>query len=138
MVTHIVHRALAMVVSVVLFSCGSSNHSGGNLVQMAEKRYGGSVEYLSNSNGTFVVCLSKQKLSPGNPNQPVRFMVFDVERGKSVFEDSLDNAEIRWLDDHQLEVDLIPEVADDGSRGTIYVFDVRTGKRTPVPFPKSN
>jgi hypothetical protein len=61
-------------------------------------------------------------------------MVFDITREEAVLEDSLDNANVRWLSGDLIEVRTIPEiVSDDGDRGSGYIFDTHTRTRTPIP-----
>ena len=99
------------------------------MTRLAEQRYGTYVEYLANENKSFVICLSRPKVQPGNPLRPLDFFVFGLENRDVVFQDSLENAQIDWLDNTRFAVRMIPEIISDGEAADGYVFDVRTGKR---------
>lgn len=115
-------------------SCSSSSQSQAHFVKVAEERYGGEVEYSPNESKSFLLCVHKPKVQPGNPQQPVRFIVFDVARKVVVLEDSLDNGNVGWLSDVRMEIRVIPEVvSDDGDTGSGYIFDTHTRTRTPIP-----
>jgi hypothetical protein len=115
-------------------SCASTHEAQTYFVKVAEERYDGNVEYLPNESESMLICLNRPKSRPGNPLHPVRFIVFDVSRKEVVFEDSLDNADVRWLSDHRIEVRETPEVVSvDDERGSGYIFDSHTRARTPIP-----
>lgn len=116
------------------FSCSSSAQSQSHFVKVAEDRYGSEVECIPNEHKSFLLCVNRPKVQPGNPQQPVRFIVFDLSREEAVLEDSLDNADVRWRSNDRIEVHTIPEVvSDDGDRGSGYLFDTLTRTRTPIP-----
>jgi hypothetical protein len=129
--------ATVLVALPTHFSCSSSSQSQAHLVKVAEDRYGGEVEYSPNESQSFLLCVNKPKVQPGDPQQPVRFVLFDVARNEVVFEDSLENADVRWLSNDRIEVRAIPEiVSDDGDTASGYIFDTHTRTRTPIPVQR--
>jgi len=115
-------------------SCSSASQTQSHFIKVAEDRYGGEVEFLPNESKSFLLCLNRPKVQPGNPQQQVRFILFDVTRDEAVLEDSLDNADVRWLSNDRIEVRTIPEVvSDDGDTGSGYIFDTHARTRTPIP-----
>jgi hypothetical protein len=98
------------------------------MTQLAEQRYGTDVEYLPNEGKSFVICLNRPKVPPGNPLQPLRFFVFDMENAAIVFQDSLENADINWLDNTRFAVRIIPGIITEGEEPDGYEFDVLTRK----------
>ena len=110
-------------------------HSHEHFVRIAAERFGGDAVYLPNADGKYFICLSRPKVPPGDPRQPVHFVVFDVNCKEVLLEDNLDNAEVHWLDGFRIEVKAVPEViSDDGAEGEGYVFDTVTRTRTPFMF----
>jgi hypothetical protein len=113
-------------------SCSSTSQS--HIVKVAEDRYGGEVECLPNESKSFLLCINKPKVQPGNPQQPVRFMVFDITREEAVLEDSVDNGDVQWLSNDRIGVRIIPEVvSEDGETGSGYIFDIHTRIRKLIP-----
>jgi hypothetical protein len=123
---------LMLVINMIHFGCASYRADGGGAETITKRWFSQNCECSSNSTGKVTVCTQRDKVQPGNPSQPIRFFVYDEESKQVVFEDSLDNGVLRWIDDHRFEVEVIPEVISDGERRRGYVYDITSHQRIPL------
>lgn len=99
----------------------------------ATEKYGEGVEYYFNESKTHVLCLkqAKVKLSPAMPQNPLRFFVYDLNAEKIIYEDSLEDGSVRWINDSQLQISLIPGIVsgDEDPEDFTYLYDVKLQQR---------
>ena len=105
---------------------------------IAITKYQGNIEYIFNDSQSHVICLTFSKPQAMHPHPELKFFIFDLSKGKILFEDSLLNAKVSWISNSQAEVELIPEIisGDEDITKSGYVFDVNTMKKRPLnPHP---
>ena len=124
-------RILQVLLPALLLSCGSAENAQSIMTGLAQAKYGSDVEYVSNESKSFVLCFNRPKVLPGHPLRPLRFLVFDMSNAEVVFEDSLESADVYWVNDARLEVHFIPEVISEDEEANGYTYDVVTRTRSP-------
>jgi len=98
-------------------------------VSIANDRYGKNSEFVPNADSSFILCLKREE-TPGQPIVSIRFFVFDIARHEVLYEDSLEQAEVFWINPSEIQVVSTPEVTSgDESPGGGYIYDVRERKR---------
>ena len=102
-------------------------------VQLAHDRFGDNAEFMENVTGEFVLVVSRTVPDQINPYQTASFFVFGKEEGEVTYESEIIGS-VNWLDEHHLEVVILPRVvkADSEGGGITYRVDVRTGSRVEL------
>ena len=128
---------LAVALLVVGVSCKTSEGAKGErqvrgYQALAELKYGRRVDFIMNSTGTAVLCVSKSKPTQLQPQQQISFFVFDMKTESVLHEDSVPNGWVSWENDNSVIVVVTPGTVRDEDKGQPeragYVFDLRTRK----------
>ena len=130
---------LQLTIVFTLASCASAKKDS-NSVDSVEKyrklavdKYKDNITYRVNLTHSYVLCYKQSRPTSQNPFPPVQFFVYDLKNEKVLFEDSLANASIKWLNDYQIQVSTIPgivtgdEEADKKLMG--YIYDVKLQRK---------
>ena len=120
------------IMALCFAACGSSENAQRLARQTAEARFNGEVEYVHNSDSSYVICSTRPKVRPGHPLRPLHFLVFDLNRKTVAYEDSLESADIYWLTNTRIQVHFIPEVISADEEASGYMYDLLT--HTKYPF----
>jgi len=99
---------------------------------LANQKLHSNIHYRFNEDRSLVLCISQAKPTPQIIHPPLRFFIYDVAAEKVVFEDSLANGEVKWLDSHRIAVRTIPgivRVEELAGQVSGYIFDTKTGKK---------
>jgi hypothetical protein len=107
-------RLTGIVLLAVACGCGSSRNNEGMESYLAFARLKYSTDFMTelNENGSFALCMHKPKSSSTSARSKVHFFVYDLARQMVMVDDSLDNGTVGWLNDTQLDIDLLPEMID--------------------------
>ena len=127
----IIELPFFLLVFVVLSSCSSAENAQLLAKQAAEARFNDEVELIPNEIKSFVICSNRPKVRPGHPLRPLRFVVFDLDNKRIVYEDSLESADVYWLTNTRIQVHLIPEVISADEEPTGYMYDLISQTRHP-------
>lgn len=106
--------------------------------QIAYKKYGEDAECHLNPNQSFVLCLKSD--AQLNPNQLIKFFVYDIQQQEIIYEGKIANARISWHNNTQLLVlkqkGYITNPTDRGN--WTYVFDLLTKKKMRLINSRKN
>ena len=127
--------ALFSMILFVCFACSSSRRNSDSDNPPPEqykikalKKYGDNVEFAFDSSKVFVLCMKKSKPTRETPQQQTSFFVYDIAEDAILYENSLENGTVSWVNDHQVEVRLTPGILtkDEALNQllTTYRFDV--------------
>lgn len=98
-----------------------------------EKLGPGTVEYVFNAPGTFVVCMKASKPTNLIPQHHVMFFVYDLASNIIIHEDEIANGDVIWNNDYQIKVTMIPGIIKDddtaGNQVLGYLYDTRLKKK---------
>ena len=102
--------------------------------QIASEKFGENVDCRLNSNKSYALCQKMMTAPELNPNQPIAFFVYDINKNKIIYEDKIANAKISWHNNAQLKIVMqkgyIVNPADTGK--TIYIFDLQLMKKVSL------
>ncbi|MDH3252414.1 MAG: hypothetical protein OEM41_06445 [Ignavibacteria bacterium] len=126
-------KAFLVILSILLPACqqgrDATDPGKASYVSIANDRYGKNVEYIPNVDSSFILCVNRQE-SAGQPVVTLRFFVYDAVGHKVLFEDSLEQAAVFWMNSSQLRVVSTPEVSSgDEAPGGGYIYDARAREK---------
>jgi len=110
-----------------------------NYRKLAVDKYKDNITYRVNLTHSYVLCHKQSRPTSLNPFPPVQFFVYDLKQERVLFEDSLANGSLKWLNDFQIQVSTIPgivtgdEEADKNLLG--YIYDVKLQRKL---YPQDN
>lgn len=124
-------RLFLLLYSVLCIACGptrSAMNAQTPHKKIAEEKFGSGVEYFYNNRQSHVLCAKITRSTAEHPNHAVRFFVFDIKAGRLIFEDSMVDGEVQWMDATRIRVTKrFGMVTKSGERGVqSYVYDVVT------------
>ncbi len=101
---------------------------------LATQKYGQNVSYVYNQSKTCVLCLkTAQNLSQkGTYQNRAYFFLYDLENDRILLEESLENATVRWFNDHQLQVSITPGIVkgnEEENDELGYIYDLKLQKK---------
>ena len=111
----------------------NSGESAENYEKLAVDKYKDNITYQINLTHLYVLCHKQPRSTSRNPFPPVQFFVYDLKNERVLFEDSLANGSVKWLNDYQIQVSTIPgivtgdEEADKKLMG--YIYDVKLQRK---------
>ena len=119
---------------LIVYSCVSSEDKSTEGERMYEKsaieKYGDNIKYLFNAAHTYVLCIKQAQAGTEQPFPPLKFFVYDLDSEKIVYEESLANGSVKWRNDYQLEITIIPGIIKGNEEGVNYfIYDLNEGKR---------
>jgi hypothetical protein len=77
---------------------------------IAKEKYGASVQYLFNESQTHVICYKQSKDKIRNQFNMLQYFVYDIKKCSILLEADLSAGKIRWLDDKNIEIQIIPGI----------------------------
>lgn len=132
---------LLLLTTVFFLSCcASSKNSSPEKTTpayetLAGQKYKSTVQYLFNAGRNYVLCVHRDRPAAAKAGGTLAFFVYDLKKERLIFEDSLTDGHVNWIDEHQIQVTNIPGIVrvDEFPKETRgYVFDVTTGKKKPA------
>ena len=141
----------------LLTSCASTEKTPENYEKEAEietnkleslalQKYKENFVFHKNSSNTFVLCIKQDK----SPNSPVskltKYFLYDLDIDELIFEETIANGTVEWLNDHQIRVSLIPGIVRGDEKreaeSNSYIFDLKLKKKihskSPIPGIKDS
>ena len=95
--------------------------------ELAKDKFGDNFSIQMNSDKTFVLCSNVPKSIKDNEPTAVSYFIYDLKNEKIVFEESIPDGNVSWLNEHQIKVTIIPGIVkrdDEGGSNTEYIYDV--------------
>ena len=101
---------------------------------IAVAKYQGNVQYLFNQNRSQVICFKFSKPTGLKPHPELDFFIYDLNKENILFEDSLMNARVSWINNSQVQVEFIPEIIseDENQAKSGYIYDVNMMQKLPI------
>ena len=122
--------ALALVIS----SCASGKVDSGQksdikYEQVAQRKLKGTIEYIKNSTGDYVLCTKTTNEGVRN----LEFLVYDIKNDKISFDLKVGNGSVAWFDATHVQVTQVPGVIPQGFEMADYttLYNVIDGSSRP-------
>lgn len=133
---------------LILVSCTSAKKSNSAVSQekndtlpavekyktLAVEKYKDQIDYVFNQSKTHVLCARTSKPTPKMPENNVSFFVFDLNHENIIFEESIVDGSVTWINNRQLEIiqktGIISGENPDRRHG--YIFDVESKTKTDL------
>jgi len=98
--------------------------------KIAEEKYKNNISYTFNQNKTYVLCKKHVKPSSKMPQSSVLFFVYDMVNDQIIYEKSIDNGDVKWATDDQLQISIIPGniTGDEDLNKFKYLYDLKEQK----------
>ena len=100
---------------------------------LAKEKYGTGFEIVKNEQGTLILCYKIDK-KKRQPHTSVEYFVYDMNTKEIVFEEKLYDADIKWLDAHNIEIRITPEVISSDDDVTVFILNVLTKEKQKSNF----
>ena len=122
---------------LMLISCGSSKRESARLTRneaykvVAVRKFKAPIRYIYNDTKSHVLCFNQAKASTRNPFPSLSFFIYDLKSEKVIYEETLDNGSVLWLNENRVQITVIPGVITSAHKkeDTIYIYDLKTGQR---------
>ena len=95
---------------------------------LAKKKFGNDYEIDKNKSGTLILCYKEDK-KKNQPHTSVEYFVYNMSTKEIIFEEKLNDADIKWLDDYNIEIRITPEVISGDDDITVFIFNVLTKEK---------
>ncbi len=130
---------LQLTIGIALASCAPAKTDSNSVASVAKykklavDKYKDNITYRVNLTHRYVLCYKQSRPTSLNPFPSVQFFVYDLKQERVLFEESLPNGSIKWLNDDQIQVSTIPgivtgdEEADKKLLG--YIYDVKLQRK---------
>ncbi|MCF8240536.1 MAG: hypothetical protein K9J16_04055 [Melioribacteraceae bacterium] len=118
-------------VSLIILNCTNSERVDSNkfriLEETAVEKISGNYILLFNSDSSFAVCHNEQIPTPEIVHPVLNFFVFDISAGEIIFNESLQNGTIEWINDTQVKVSYTPTVirGDQEDESYYFIYDIQ-------------
>jgi len=101
---------------------------------IAGAKYQGNVQYLFNESRSQVICLQSSKPTGLKPHPELDFFIYDISKENILFEDSLINGKVGWINNSQVQVEFIPETisGDEDLNKSGYIYDVNMMQKLSI------
>ncbi len=106
--------------------------------KFAEDKYKTGYKFLFNDDSLYVLCVKQFNPTPLLPQHKIDFFIFDRNKNKILYEDSIPNGEVKWINNFQVKIVRLPGNirGDDPEKSNqTLLYDVRLQKL--LPFNKS-
>ena len=100
---------------------------------LAKEKYGTDFAIVKNELGTLILCYKEDK-KKSQPHTSVEYFVYDLNKKEIIFEEKLNDADIKWLDDHSIEIRITPEVISGDDDITVFILNVLTKEKQKLNF----
>ena len=101
--------------------------------KIADQKYKNDVDYRFNSLKTHVLCVKKSKPTEKHPFPSLAFFLYDLKENKILFEESSTRGHVKWFNDHQIQISLIPGIVtgdeEKNRRLTGYIYDLKLKRK---------
>ena len=128
-----------LLLVVICSACTSSKNNKDlqkeSFEQVISEKFEGNVTLMYNNNKNFVIC--KEYVDPkALPNYKAKkFMIYDIEKGMTVYEDNFVNGSVAWISDKKIKIikGLGTMTAEHPDGYIAYIYDTEKGTRTEEP-----
>jgi len=134
-----------LIYTSFLISCASSEKTPENsdqiinqkpakkVEQFAIEKYKNNYILQNNSSNTFTLCVKKIKSSDHSPRNTINYFVYDLSVEELIHEESIANGNVKWLNDHQIQISITPGTVKGDEKGegepTGYIYDTKLKKK---------
>lgn len=139
-------KLFVLFIISIIFSCSSTSQipsktAESQLIKVARAQYQTNYKILFNRSKTSALCISPlpagQKIK-NKQEQASSFFIFDLQKEKMLYSESLGRGMVKWLDDTRVEIRLIPGIIKGGEnmndKENIYIYDIVSAKKYKQPF----
>ncbi len=102
--------------------------------KLAEEKYKSNYKFLFNKDSMFVLCVKQFKSTPQFPQYRINFFIFDKNKNKILFEDSISDGKVNWINNFQVKIVRhlgIVSGDEPNNNSRILIYDVRLKKLLP-------
>ena len=96
--------------------------------ELAKDKFGDNFSIQMNSDKTYVLCSNVPKSIKDNRPATVSYFIYDLKNEKIVFEESIPDGNVSWLNEHQIKITIIPGIVkgDEKEEGSDsgYIYDI--------------
>ena len=100
---------------------------------LAKEKYGTGFEIVKNEHEAMMLCYKEDK-KRSQPHSTLSYFVYDLNKKEIIFEEKLFDADIKWLDAHNIEIRITPEVISSDDDVTVFILNVLTKEKQKSNF----
>jgi hypothetical protein len=105
-----------------------------DLKKLSVEKFGASFHISYNNKKSFALVVKQEKSAAINPNPVLQFFIYEMEKDKIIFEESVPAGKIKWKTNNQIEVIVTPETisTEDNNKLYGYIYNVDLGTKTDL------
>jgi hypothetical protein len=97
------------------------------LKTIVQQKYQSDSEMFYNDDKSFALVVKQEKQSTKNPHPFLQFFIYELGENKIIFENSNERGTVRWKNNNQVEVIIVPGIIREGEDNFYgYIYDART------------
>ena len=121
----------------LVFACSTSKSNTVKYLEnkkyqkLAKEKYKNNIKYSFNQIKSYVLCKKKYKPSTKMPQGFLSFFVYDLTNDNIVYEKSIDNGDVKWANDYQLQISIVPGNISNKEdlKKFNYLYDIKEQKK---------
>jgi len=95
---------------------------------LSKEKLGNGYLLVENDSKTFMLCYKIEE-KKNQPHSSLSYFVYDMKSQRIVLEENLFDAEIKWLNDHNIEIRINPEIISADDDVTVFILNVLTKEK---------
>lgn len=128
---------ISILITFFMGACCGSKNTTSNLNESQKKndsfkkiaveKFDNNYQFKFNSDSTYLICYSQNKKSQ-DVFPPLKYFIYDLNNNDIVFEESLPNGKIKWINDFQVQVYIVPGIVhgdENKNSSSVYIYDVK-------------
>ncbi|OGU36901.1 MAG: hypothetical protein A2068_01000 [Ignavibacteria bacterium GWB2_35_6b] len=100
---------------------------------MAKEKFAENYIMEFNPSKSYMLCFKKENKHKDQAPAPLTYFIYDINNDSVLFEESIGAGRVKWLNDYQVEISLIPGIVkgDEKQEDTNlnYIYDLRLQKK---------
>lgn len=101
--------------------------------KLAKEKFGENFMVEKNNSGALFLCYKTDE-TKNQLHTILHYFIYDVKSGSIILQEKLNDAAVRWVDEHNIEIKLTPEIISGDEDETGFIFNVITKEKQKRNF----
>lgn len=127
---------LSIILLIMIYGCCAPSTDLSkyeNAEILAKERFCAGYEVAKNESDTFILFYKKDE-KKNQPHTFLNYFIYNVNKNEIVYEEKIYDAEIKWLDDQNIEIRINPEIISSDEDVTVFILNVLTKEKQKTNF----
>ena len=100
---------------------------------LAKEKFGENFIVEKNNTGSFFLCY-KNREAKNQLHTLLHYFIYEVKSQKIIYEEKINNAAVKWFDEHHVEILVNPEIISGDDDETTFILNVITKEKQKRNF----